>query len=88
MKTLIKRPSRYQQNKAGYEITLSGLCMGKAIQAVQTAETDLHDTCGDIQEGGLVSPDAWNVVHVRHDKRPPQTQRMPEQGRCRTHGCR
>jgi hypothetical protein len=66
-KTIIRKPSRYQQNKAGYELTISGLCMGRAIVAVQQAEDDYTDLGADIQEGALLpSQDAWDVLHSRY----------------------
>jgi hypothetical protein len=68
-KTLIRRPSRYQQNKAGYELTLSGLCMGRAIVAVQNAEDAYTDIGAAMQEGALmISPDTWDVVSSRYAK--------------------
>ncbi len=67
-KTLIRRPSRFQQNHAGYELTVSGLVMGRAIAAVQNVEDAYTDTAATIQEGGMVSPDAWNVLHARYDR--------------------
>jgi hypothetical protein len=68
-KTIIKRPSRYAQNKAGYELTLSGLCMGRAIVAVQQAEDAYTDLGASMQEGALfISPDTWDVVHAQYDR--------------------
>ena len=66
MKTIIKRPSRYQQNRAGYELTVSGLVMGHAIAAVKQVEDAYTDIGATFQEGGNISPDAWNVVHARY----------------------
>lgn len=68
MRTIIKRPSRFQLNKAGYELTLSGLVMGRAIVAVQDAETELNDAAGDLQEGALFSPDSWDVMQSRYER--------------------
>ena len=68
MKTIIKRPSRYQQNKSVYELTVSGLVMGCAIHSVKKAETEYANIGANIQEGRLVSPDAWNVVHLRYSR--------------------
>jgi len=68
-KTIIRRPSRYQQNKAGYELTISGLCMGRAIVAVQQAEDAYTDLGAAMQEGALmISPDTWDVVHAQYAK--------------------
>ena len=68
VRTIIKRPSRYQLNRAGFELTLSGLVMGRAIAAVKSAEDAYTDIGATLQEGGLVSPDAWDVVHSRYDR--------------------
>jgi len=66
MKTLIRRPSRFQQNRAGYEITCSGLAMGRAILAVKNAEDAYTDIGATIQEGGSIASDTWDAVSSRY----------------------
>ena len=66
MKTLIRRPSRFQQNRAGYELTVSGLVMGRAIIAVKNAEDAYTDVGATLQEGSAISSDTWDAVSSRY----------------------
>ena len=66
VRTTIKRPSRYQQNRAGYELTVSGLVMGRAIAAVKNAEDTYTDVGASLQEGGAISSDTWDAVSSRY----------------------
>jgi len=68
MKNTICRPSRFQQGKAGYELTVSGLAMGRAIEAVRRTEEEYTDIGADAQEGALISLDRWDVTHRRYEK--------------------
>lgn len=64
--TSYPRPSRYGQNKSGYEMTCSGMVMGKAILAVRQAQAEYTDLAADAQEGADIPSDAWDVCAKRY----------------------
>ena len=69
MKNTIRRPSRFQQRYAEYELLLSGMAMGEAIAAVRRTEENYNDVAAEVQEGNLfISPDAWDALHNRHER--------------------